>query len=48
VALSTLSLKLGRSIKFDPYTEKIVGDNEAVRLSIPEYRSPWKFPVEYL
>jgi predicted dehydrogenase len=48
VALSTLSLKLGRSIKFDPYMEKIVGDNEAVKLSIPEYRSPWKFPVEYL
>jgi predicted dehydrogenase len=48
VALSTLSLKLGRSIKFEPYTEKIVGDNEAVKLSIPEYRSPWKFPVEYL
>ncbi len=48
VALSTLSLKLGRSIKFDPYTEKIVGDNEAVKLSVPEYRSPWKFPVEYL
>jgi predicted dehydrogenase len=48
LALSTLSLKLGRSIRFDPVTEKIVGDNEAVRLSVPEYRSPWKLPLEYL
>jgi len=48
VALSTLSLKLGRSIRFDPDTEKIIGDNEAVKLSVPEYRSPWKLPLEYL
>ncbi|MBK8880885.1 MAG: Gfo/Idh/MocA family oxidoreductase [Bacteroidales bacterium] len=48
LTLSTLSLKLGRSIRFDPDTEKIIGDNEAVRLSVPEYRSPWKLPLEYL
>ena len=48
LALSTLSLKLGRSIRFDPDSEKIVGDNEAVKLSVPEYRSPWKLPLEYL
>lgn len=48
ITLSTLSLKLGRSIRFDPDKEKIIGDNEAVRLSVPEYRSPWKFPLEYL
>jgi predicted dehydrogenase len=48
VALSTLSLKLGRSIRFDPEAEKIVGDNEAVKLSVPEYRAPWKLPLEYL
>ena len=48
LALSTLSLRLGRSIKFDPVSEKIIGDNEAVKLSVPEYRSPWKFPLEYL
>ncbi|NLX14840.1 MAG: Gfo/Idh/MocA family oxidoreductase [Phycisphaerales bacterium] len=48
LTLSLLSLKLGRSIQFDPKAEKIVGDEEAVRLSIPEYRSPWKFPKEYL
>ena len=48
IELSVLSMKLGRSIKFDPLTEKIVGDDEAARLAIPEYRDPWKFPKEYL
>lgn len=44
IALSVLSLKLGRSIRFDPDTEKIVGDPEAARAAVPEYRAPWKFP----
>lgn len=48
IALSILSMKLGRSIQFDPVAEKIVGDEEAVRLSVPQYRSPWKFPTQYL
>jgi predicted dehydrogenase len=48
IELSVLSMKLGRSIKFDPATEKIVGDDEAAKLAIPEYRAPWKFPTEYL
>jgi predicted dehydrogenase len=48
LALSTLSLKLGRSIRFDPDKEKIIGDNEAVKLSVPEYRSPWQLALEYL
>ncbi|GHV68906.1 NADH-dependent dehydrogenase [Bacteroidia bacterium] len=48
VELSVLSMQLGRSIKFDPKTEKIVGDKEAARLAIPKYRAPWKFPSEYL
>ena len=48
IELSVLSMKLGRSIKFDPLTEKIVGDDEAARLAIPEYRDPWKFPKDYL
>jgi hypothetical protein len=41
-------MQLGRSIKFDPVKEKIVDDREATRLSIPEYRAPYKFPKEYL
>jgi predicted dehydrogenase len=48
VVLSLLSLKLGRSIRFDPATEKIVGDPEAARLAVPKYRDPWKFPEQYL
>ncbi len=46
--LANLSLKVGRSIRFDPEGEKIVGDDEAARLAVPEYRDPWKFPAEYL
>ena len=40
--------KLGRSVKFDPNTEKILGDAEASKLARPAYREPWKFPVKYL
>ena len=48
IVLSLLSLKLGRSIRFDPATEKIVGDSEAARLAVPQYRDPWKLPEQYL
>lgn len=48
IQLSLLSLKLGRSIRFDPASERIVGDSEAARLAVPEYRAPWKFPKQYL
>jgi predicted dehydrogenase len=48
ITLANLSYKLGRSVRFDPVTEKIVGDEEAVRLSRPVYRDPWKFPAQYL
>jgi predicted dehydrogenase len=48
VVLSLLSLRLGRSVRFDPATEQIVGDAEAARLAIPSYRAPWKFPAQYL
>jgi hypothetical protein len=48
MALSTLSLKLGRSLRFDPVKETIIGDKEASELAMPEYRTPWKFPKEYL
>ena len=42
-SLSRLSLKLGRSIRFDPAKEQIAGDKEAARLAIPKYRAPWIF-----
>ncbi len=48
IVLSLLSLKLGRSIKFDPEREKIVGDSEAAKLAMPTYRKPWKFPSHYV
>ncbi len=48
IVLSLLSYKLGRSIRFDSATERIVGDPEAARLAIPQYRAPWKFPEQYL
>jgi predicted dehydrogenase len=49
LVLGNLSYTLGgRSIRFDPATEKIIGDEEAARRAVPEYRDPWKFPKEYL
>jgi predicted dehydrogenase len=48
IVLANLSLRLGRSIRFDPATRKIAGDEEAARLAVPVYRDPWKFPKEYL
>jgi len=48
ITLSLLSMRLGRSVRFDPEKEKIDGDREAKKLAIPEYRWPWRFPVEYL
>ncbi len=48
ILLSLMSLKLGRSIRFDPKKEEIVGDREAAKLAVPKYRSPWKFPEKYL
>lgn len=48
VVLSLLSLRLGKSIQFDPEKETIVNDPAAARAAVPEYRSPWKFPERYL
>ncbi len=48
ITLANLAYKLGRSVRFDPTTEKIVGDKQALKLARPVYRAPWKFPAEYL
>jgi len=48
LTLANLAYRVGRDVRFDPTTERIVGDREAARLARPEYRAPWKFPVEYL
>jgi predicted dehydrogenase len=39
--LANLSLRLGRSIRFDPTTGTAVGDDEANRALMPTYRKPW-------
>ncbi len=39
--LANLSLRLGRSVRFDPKTETVVGDAEAARGLAPVYRKPW-------
>jgi len=48
ITLANLSYQLGRSVRFDAKTEKIVGDKQAAKLARPVYRRPWKFPAEYL
>ncbi len=48
IVLGNLAYRLKRSIDFDPGAERIVGDDEAAHLAVPEYRDPWKFPQEYL
>ncbi len=42
--LANLSMKLGRSLTWDPKTQTIVGDAEANRLLRRPYRAPWVHP----
>jgi predicted dehydrogenase len=42
--LGMLSLKLGRTIKWDGEKEMIVGDQEANKLLSRKYRGPWEYP----
>jgi len=42
--LGMLSLKLGRSVKWDGDKEVIIGDPEANKLLRREYRQPWMYP----
>lgn len=48
LTLANVAYGVGRAIRFDPRTERIVGDREAQRMATPQYRPPWKFPAEYL
>ncbi len=48
IVLANLAYRLVPSIRFDPETESIVGDDAAAQAAVPEYRAPWKFPAEYL
>lgn len=42
--LGNLAARLGRSLKFDPQSEQVVGDEEANRLVGREYRDHWGTP----
>lgn len=42
--LGMLSLKIGRSIKWDGEKEIIIGDPEANKLLRRKYRKPWAYP----
>ncbi|HOW69843.1 MAG TPA: Gfo/Idh/MocA family oxidoreductase [Phycisphaerae bacterium] len=48
INLAMMSLKLGRSVQFDPATETIPNDREAAKLLFPPYRDPWRMPAEYM
>ncbi|QOY88941.1 Gfo/Idh/MocA family protein [Paludibaculum fermentans] len=43
--LANLSMKLGRSLKWDPVKGRVVGDEEANRLLTRPYRKPWVHPT---
>jgi hypothetical protein len=39
--LANMSLRLGRSIRWDPEKEQVLGDKEAAALCVKPYRAPW-------
>jgi len=43
--LANLSLKLGRSLTWDPEKEQITGDPDAAKGLSRPYRGPWEYPV---
>jgi hypothetical protein len=42
--MANLSLKLGRSLTWDPVKHQVTGDEEATRLLRRPYRKPWIHP----
>ena len=39
--LGNMSLRLGRTIRWDPDKEVVIGDKEAAAMCTQEYRAPW-------
>ena len=39
--LANMSLRLGRSIRWDPDKEEVIGDPEAAAMCVRPYRAPW-------
>lgn len=44
--LGNIATRVGRSLRFDPNTEQIVGDEEASQLTRREYRDHWARPTD--
>lgn len=44
--LGNIATRLGRSVRWDPQNEQIVGDAEANQWLARPYRSPWKLPTQ--
>jgi predicted dehydrogenase len=42
--LGHVALKAGRKIHWDAQKGQVVGDREAQRIALPNYRSPWRLP----
>jgi predicted dehydrogenase len=40
--LGNIAMRLGRDLKWDPDTERIIGDEEAERMAARAMRSPWR------
>ena len=45
VNLGKIAVQLGRTLQFDPKTERFVGDEEANRLVDQPMRAPWRIPA---
>ncbi len=43
--LANLSMKLGRTLTWDPATHTVIGDDEATKLLKRPYRAPWVHPA---
>jgi predicted dehydrogenase len=39
--LANMSMRLGRSIRWDPEQEQVIGDKEAAAMCVRPYRAPW-------
>ena len=39
--LANMSLRLGRTIRWDPDKEQVIGDKEAAAMCVKPYRAPW-------
>jgi hypothetical protein len=43
--MANMSMKLGRTLRYDAKKREIIGDGEATKLLRRPYRQPWKHPM---